>query len=417
MRTKLTAFCIPLVFGAYTAHAQVRIAVASALTGQFAPVGQQLRVGAELAVEELNRRGGVLGQRVQLEVADDGCDPRQGVSVANYLAAHRVSFVVGHLCSGSTIAASRTYAEENILLIAPGASSPAYTDQGLWNTFRVCGRDDQQGAAAGKFVAERYGKTRIAVLDDGSSYGKGLAEEMLRALTGAGVHEALRAAYVPGERDYAALISRLKAANIEVVYVGGYYTEAALIARQSRDQGLRMLMIGGDGLNSSQFWSIAGDAGDGTILTFPRDARNSPEAAEVVRALKAHGSDADGFTLYAYAAVQVWAEGVEGAGKIDPAAVAATLKSDGRSWRSVLGPIRFDVKGDVVGASYAFLNLAERQPDRDSKSLMDVGNGPRLTWVSGQHCITWAPGRGGNLVIGTSSLTGVDPTSVLQAAR
>jgi len=175
---RLLIACVLAFYASVTiARAQVRIGVASALSGSFAPVGEQLRARVEQAVADLNRKGGVLGKQVLLEVADDGCDPRQGVSVANHLASRHVSFVVGHLCSASTIAASKVYAEEGILLIAPGASSPAYTQQGLWNTFRVCGRDDQQGAVAGKYLADHYSTARIALLDDASTYGKGLTEE------------------------------------------------------------------------------------------------------------------------------------------------------------------------------------------------------------------------------------------------
>ena len=335
------------------AQAQIRIATAGPMTGQYAAFGQQMREGADQAVADLNKAGGVLGQQLTLDVGDDACDPRQAVSVANDLAARGDKVVVGHFCSGSSIPASKVYADEGVLQISPASTNPKYTDEGSWNTFRICGRDDQQGRIAGKYLADHFKGEKIAILNDNSAYGKGLADQTAKALEAAGVKPALEAAYTPGERDYSALVSRLKAAGIEVIYIGGYHTEAGLIIRQAKEQGMHATLVGGDALVTNEFWQIAGDAGNGTMMTFPADPRKLPSAQKVVDEFKAKNIDPEGYVLYTYAAIQVWADAVKKAGTTDPKKVAEELKQDG-PWQTVLGPISFDKKGDATSSDYVF---------------------------------------------------------------
>ncbi len=342
-----------LACGATGAGAQIRIATAGPQTGQYAAFGQQMTEGAKQAVADINKAGGVLGQQLVLEVGDDACDPRQAVSVANDLASKGVKFVAGHFCSGSSIPASKVYADENILQISPASTNPKYTDEGGWNTFRVCGRDDQQGKVAGTYLAEHFKGEKIAILNDNSAYGKGLADQTAKALRAAGVEPAMEAAYTPGERDYSALVSRLKAAGIGVIYVGGYHTESGLIIRQAKEQGMKATLVGGDALVTNEFWQIAGDAGNGTMMTFPADPRKRPTAAGVVAEFKAQNIDPEGYVLYTYAAVQIWAEAVKKAGTTDARKVADVMKADG-PWQTVLGPIGFDKKGDVTVSDYVF---------------------------------------------------------------
>ncbi|MBV8577303.1 MAG: branched-chain amino acid ABC transporter substrate-binding protein [Acetobacteraceae bacterium] len=333
------------------ARADIQIAVVGPITGQYAAFGQQMKEGAEQAVEDLNKAGGVLGQKLVLNVGDDACDPRQAVSVANEMASRGVKFVAGHFCSGSSIPASKVYLDEGVLQISPASTNPKFTDEGGWNTFRVCGRDDQQGQVAGKYLAEHFKGEKIAILNDNSAYGKGLADETKKALNAAGVQEVMDAAYTPGERDYSALVSRLKQAGVTVIYVGGYHTESGLIIRQAKEQGMKATLVGGDALVTREFWQIAGDAGNGTLMTFSADPSKRPDAAAVVQEFKAKKIEPEGYVLYTYAAVQIWAEAVKKAGTADPKKVAETLKSGG-PWQSVLGPISFDKKGDPTESSY-----------------------------------------------------------------
>jgi branched-chain amino acid transport system substrate-binding protein len=344
---------LSIAFAGVQAQAQIHIAAAGPMTGSNAAAGDQMKVGAEQAVADINKAGGLLGQKLILDVGDDACDPKQAVSVANQLASKGVKLVAGHYCSGSSIPASKVYAEEGILQISPASTNPKYTDEGTWNTFRVCGRDDQQGKVAGTYLAEHFKGEKIAILNDNSAYGKGLADETTKALNAAGVKEAMATAYTAGEKDYSSLVSRMKQAGVTVIYIGGYYTEAALIIRQAKEQGMKATLVGGDALVTSEFWSIAGEAGTGTLMTFPPDPRLMKTAADVTKTFKAKNIDPEGYVLYTYAAIQVWAAAVKQVGSVEPKKIAAALKASG-DWPSVLGPVSFDKKGDVTAGGYVF---------------------------------------------------------------
>lgn len=338
---------------AMPASAQIHIATAGPMTGEYAAFGQQMKAGAEQAVADLNKAGGVLGKQLILDVGDDACDPKQAVSVANQLASKQVKLVAGHFCSGSSIPASKVYGEEGILQISPASTNPKYTDEGSWNTFRVCGRDDEQGKVAGDYMAKHFKAEKVAILNDNSAYGKGLAEETKKSFTALGGKVAMEAAYTPGEKDYSSLVSRMKQAGITVIYVGGYHTESGLIIRQAKEQGMKATLVGGDALVTNEFWQIAGEAGAGTMMTFPPDPRLMKTAASVVAEFKAKNVDPEGYVLYTYAAIQVWADAVKKAGTVDAKKVATELKASGK-WASVLGPVTFDKKGDTVGGGYVF---------------------------------------------------------------
>jgi len=303
-------------------------------------------------VADINAKGGVLDQKLVLEVGDDACDPKQAVSVANQMASRGIKMMAGHFCSSSSIPASKVYQDEGILQITPASTNPAYTDKGGWNTFRTCGRDDQQGAVAGAYLAKEFKGRKVAILHDNTAYGKGLADETKKAMNAAGMKETLYTAYVPGEKDYSALVSRLKEAGIDVIYVGGYHTETGLIVRQAHEQGMHPTMIGGDALVTKEYWQIAGDNGDGTIMTFPSDPRRRASAASVVAEFKAKGIDPEGYVLYTYAAIQEWAQAAAKAGTTDPRKVAEVLRAG--TWDTVLGKISYDKKGDVTQSDYVF---------------------------------------------------------------
>ena len=177
--------------------------------------------------------------------------------------------------------------------------------------------------------------------------------ETKKALNAAGTQEALFAAYTAGERDYNALVSRMKGVGVEVIYVGGYYTEAGLILRQAKEQGMNVTLIGGDALVTNEFWQISGAAGEGTLMTFSSDPRRRPQAAEVVQRFRAKNIDPEGYVLYTYAAIQVWAQAADKLKNLEPRRIADALKSQG-PWQTVLGEISFDRKGDVTAPDYVF---------------------------------------------------------------
>jgi branched-chain amino acid transport system substrate-binding protein len=328
------------------------IGVAGPMTGQYATFGQQLKNGADLALADINAAGGVLGKQLKIETGDDACDPKQARSVGEKFASMKLPFVAGHYCSSSSIPASEAYAEGGVLQITPASTNPTFTERGLWNTFRVCGRDDQQGAVAGAYLAKNYKGKNVAILHDKSTYGKGLADETKKALNKAGGKEKLYEAYTQGDKDFNALVSKLKGAKIDVVYVGGYHTEAGLILRQMRDQGLKAQMISGDALATKEFWDITGPAGEGMLFTFGPDPRKKATAAAVVKKFKDKGIDPEGYTLYTYAALQIWVAAVKKAGTTDSKKVAETLHSG--KWDTVLGPIAYDKKGDITVIDYVF---------------------------------------------------------------
>ncbi len=328
------------------------VAIVGPVTGQYASFGAQMKSGAEMAIADINVSGGLLGKTLELEVGDDACDPKQAVAVANQMASENVALVAGHYCSGSSIPASHVYAESNLVQISPASTNPALTDDRAGpNIYRVCGRDDQQGDVAGKYLAKYFGDKNIAIVHDKTAYGKGLADEIKKTLNATGKEEVLYEAFSAGEKDYSALVSKLKLANVDVLYVGGYHTETGLIARQMRDQGMDATIMGGDALVTQEFWSITGPAGEGTLMTFAPDPRKNPSAAKVVARFKAKGVEPEGYVLYTYAAIQAWKEAAEKAGSIDAPAVVKALNEN--EFDTVIGKFRFDEKGDPNLPPYA----------------------------------------------------------------
>ena len=354
----LAAAALATALSVSTARAADTITVATAgpITGDLASFGAQMQRGAEQAVADINKAGGVLGKQLVLEVGDDQCDPKQAVSVANDLVSKGVVFVAGHFCSGSSIPASAVYHEEGVLQITPASTNPKLTEDAAtsgWDTvFRTCGRDDQQGDFAGAWIAEHFKGKNVAIVDDKSAYGKGLADLTRAALNGAGMKEVIDESITAGEQDYTALVSKLKDAKVDVIYFGGYHPEAALIVKQSREQGLQANLLSGDSLNTLEFATLAGTAADGVMFTNAAEARNLPTAAKVVEAFRAAGFEPEGYTLSTYAAIQVWAQAVTKAGTTDAEAVAAALRS--QSYDTVIGSLAFNAKGDLTAATYVW---------------------------------------------------------------
>ncbi len=339
-------------FSGHAARADIIIATAGPMTGQYASFGEQMKRGAEMAVADINAAGGVMGQMVKLEIGDDACDPKQAVAVANKFASEGVKFVAGHFCSGSSIPASQVYQEENILQISPASTNPKLTDEGGPNVFRVCGRDDQQGIVAGNFLADKYSGKKVAILHDKTAYGKGLADETKKQLNQRGFKEAMYEAYTAGEKDYSALVSKMKGSGVDVFYLGGYHTEAGLMIRQAREQGYNVQLVSGDALVTDEFWKITGPAGEGTIMTFSPDPRKNPAAAPIVKKFRDGGYEPEGYTLYTYGAIQAWKQAVEKAGSTDTKKVIDALHAN--QFETVLGKIGFDKKGDVTAPGYVF---------------------------------------------------------------
>jgi branched-chain amino acid transport system substrate-binding protein len=357
-RLGLTFGMAAMAFGLATAGAkaeEIIIAVAGPFSGPVATVGEQFKHGAQAGVEAVNAAGGVNGKMIKLQVEDDVCDPKQAVAVANRLAGLHVKFVDGHACSGSSIPASEVYAENNILMMTPSSSNPLLTEQAFthkWSTImRLYGRDDAQGQFIGPWIAEKFKGKKMVILHDKSAYGQGLASAVKAGINASGAKEVLFDSITPGEKDYSAVVSKLKALGAEFVYFGGYHPEAGLILRQSADQGFKFTMMMGDAIATPEFWQISGPAGEGTLFTFPSDPQARPTAAKAVADIKKTGFQPEGFTLFAYAVIQTMVEGMKRTGGEDPVKIAAALRS-GPPVNTVVGPVSFDEKGDLKDTTY-----------------------------------------------------------------
>jgi branched-chain amino acid transport system substrate-binding protein len=328
------------------AAAEILIGVAGPITGPLAWFGEQMERGAAQAVADLNAAGGVLGQQVQMITVDDFCDPEQAVAAARKLVSDGVVFVVGHYCSAASIPASEIYHAAGVLMITPSSSNPMLTELGRANVFRVQNRDDAVGRAVGNYLADHWPDQNIAILHDDTAFGKYIAEEAKKQLNRRGLTEAIFRAYVPGMPDYGAEVAKLEAAGIAVAFVGGYHPEIGLMARLARDRGYPVQLMAGTNRGTEEYGLIAGPAAEGTIWTDHADPRRYPEAVPVAERFRASGFEPEGDTLYAYGAVQAWAQAAEKAGSLELAAMIASLRE--HQFDTVLGPIDFDEKGDLT---------------------------------------------------------------------
>jgi branched-chain amino acid transport system substrate-binding protein len=336
-----------------TASAQVKFGMAGPITGPSAATGAQMKNGVDQAAEDINKAGGILGQKIVVQYGDDVSDPKQGVSVANKFAGDGVKFVIGNYNSGVTIPSSEVYQENGILEITPASTNPTVTERKMWNIFRVCGRDDQQGKVAGTYILKHFKGKKIAVVHDKTTYGKGLADETRKTIIAGGMKDVLYEGINTGEKDYSALVSKIKQSGADLVYFGGLYTEGGLIVRQMRDQGVKAPLMGGDGITSDEFASVGGPGVEGTLMTYGPDPRNKPEAKKIVEEFRhrAQPFEPEAYTLYSYAGVQVIRQAAEAAKSLDPKKVAEKMHS-GMKFKTVLGDLSFDKKGDITKLDY-----------------------------------------------------------------
>ena len=302
-KSLLGAALVGFVLAAQAARADdITFAVVGPMTGQLANIGDQFKQGAEAAAKAINEKGGVMGRQVKIAIEDDVCDPKQAVSVANRIVANGIKFIDGHACSGSSIPASAVYAESGVLMMSPASSNPIMTDDAAakgWSTImRLYTRDDAQGAFIGPWIAKKYAGKNVVILHDKSAYGQGVADAVRKTMNEGGLTEILYEGLNAGEKDYSALVTKLKGMKADVVYYGGYHPEAGLILRQSSEQDFKFQLIMPDSIASPEFWQIAGPAGEGTMFVFPSDPQAKPEAKEAIEKIKAGGFVPEGFTLF-----------------------------------------------------------------------------------------------------------------------
>lgn len=350
------ALALGLAFGAavalpQAAHADVKMGLGAPITGGSAVVGSQFKHGAEQAIEDINAAGGILGQKITFSVGDDATDPRQGVSVANKFSAEGVKFVIGHFNSGITMPASEVYQENGILEISPGSTNPRVTERGMWNIFRTCGRDDQQGGVAGEYIIKHFKDKKVAIVHDKTTYGQGLADETRKKMASGGVKDVLYEGINVGDKDFSALVSKIKSVGADLVFWGGLQTEGGLLVRQMRDQGVNAVLMGADGIATEEFAAVGGPGVVGTLMTFAPDPRKRPEAKAAVEKFRAKKFEPEAYTLYSYAAVEIIKQAAEAAKTLDPKKVAEQIKS-GQKFQTVIGELSYDKKGDITRPDY-----------------------------------------------------------------
>jgi branched-chain amino acid transport system substrate-binding protein len=300
-------------------------------------------------VADINSNGGMLGQKVLLSIGDDRADPKDGIVVANKFVADQVKFVIGHFNSGVTIPTSDIYQQNDILMITASATTPAVTDRNMWNVFRVCGRDDQQGVVAGTVIARKFAGRRIAILHDKTTYGQKLAEETRKVMNAKGVKEVLFEGVERDKNNFTPLVSKLIAIRPDLVYWSGLHDTGGLILHEMRRQEMTTLMMGGDGISDSEFAVLAGPGAEGTLMTSSPDPRKNPTNKELVQTFRETRSfEPQGYTLYSYAAVQIIKQAAEQAKSLDPQTIAQVMHT-GRVFNSALGEISFNGKGDING--------------------------------------------------------------------
>lgn len=368
-----------LVLSGSLARADVVIAVVGPMTGSLAKAGEQMKRGAELAVKDLNAAGGIAGQRVRLIVRDDACNPVQAATVANRLARRKVRFVAGHYCAGPSIVASEIYAKNGILQISPSSTNPALTDRaakrGWTNVHRVCGRDDNHGRIAGKYLAANFKGKTIAILHDHTIYGKTQADEAVKSMIAAGAPAPFYVGFAAGEPDYTDLLENLKRAKVEVIYLGGYPVDAGLLMRQARELGFTPRLVASDALATEAYWKSVGPSGEGTVVSQSRDPRSIPTAKPTVERFRALSFEPRGATLYAYAAIQVWAAAAKRAKSLEMPALSKAIR--GNTYDTVIGRLAFDDKGDIKNPHYVW-RVWSKGRLRDTQKVCMAGCEARL---------------------------------------
>ncbi|GAB2179190.1 branched-chain amino acid ABC transporter substrate-binding protein [Dongia sp. agr-C8] len=356
----LLAACAGGAKTASTSSTELVIGTAGPMEGPLAAFGEQMRRGTQAAVTDINAKGGVLGKQLRLVVADDRCQPPKAVPTANDLIDQGAVFVVGHFCSGTSIPAAKVYQDAGVLQITPSSSNTELTEQGIPTVFRVTNRDDAQGIFAGTWLAKAYAGKNLAVIDDEQPYGRDTAGQTAKTAEALGLKPAMMGSFKRGTKDFSDLITRLKAAKIDVVFVGGYHDEVGPFAKQAREQGFDGAFVSDDALNTNEFVTYAGSAADGVRFADASSKTGLAAAREVVAKFR-NGDypsrldpryEPEGYTLNAYAAVQVFAAAAAGTNSTDARKMAEWLKAN--HVQTVIGDLSWDAKGDLKELYYAW---------------------------------------------------------------
>lgn len=356
--TPLFAFCILGAAPGSISQAvaePVKIGVMCALTGPFASEGQDMRNVVEILAAELNKTGGINGEQIEIIVEDDAGDPRSAALAAQRLSTKGVAAVIGTYGSAVTEASQSIYDEADIVQIATGSTATRLTQKGYDKFFRTSPRDDDQGEAAAKVLAQS-GHKRIAILHDNSSYAKGLAQAAKPGIENAGLEIVFYDALTPGERDYTTILTKLKSINPDVIFFTGYYNEAGTLLRQMLEMKWQVPLLGGDAANNTDLVKIAGkEAAKGYQFLSPPMPQDldTKEAREFIDSYKAkhNALPSSIWSVLAGDAFKVIAESVKHKGA-DSVGIADYLHNDLKDYMGLTGPISFSKEGDRVGDFY-----------------------------------------------------------------
>lgn len=360
MKQQLLALvaALGLAVGGVTAQAAdtVKIGLMAPLTGSWASEGQGMKKIVELLAEQQNAKGGVLGKQIEVVTEDDGGDPRTASLAAQRLTTRGVVGVIGTYGSSVTEASQAIYDEVKLPQIANGSTAIRLTEKGFKHFFRTAPRDDEQGRMAARTI-DRLGFKKVAILHDNTSYAKGLADEANALLKGQGAEVVFFDALTPGERDYTAILTKLKGANPDVVLFTGYYPEAGLLLRQKKDMNWQVPFLGGDATNNVDLVKIAGkEAAEGFYFLSPPQPQDldTPDAAAFLADYQKKYNELPPsiWAMLAGDGFRVMVAGIAGAKSTDGDKIAAYLHKDLKDYPGLSGPISFDAKGDREGEVY-----------------------------------------------------------------
>jgi len=349
--SRVTTLCLLLLAGCGRPEPVVKIGFVAPLTGDQAPHGQDLLNGAKLAIEHATAQGPILpGQRLVLSPLDDQRNPTQAVAAAKKLVADPdVVAVIGHLNSSCTMPASSIYHQARLLQITPVSSNPQISRQGFDTFYRTCATDDLQGPAAALYIVNELGAKRVFVLDDMTTYGRGLANELIKKLNALGTEVMGHEGITQGDKDFVPLLTKIKALAPDLVYFAGMFPEGALLIKQRSEVGLASRFMGGDGLFDPVLIDLASpQAAEGIyITTIGSDIHRIPTAQAFVRAYEAKFGPVGAYSAYAYEATNIAIWAIRTAQTKDRAAVLAAIKTL-KDYPGLFGPQNFDEKGDSL---------------------------------------------------------------------
>lgn len=339
---------------------QIKIGVAGPLTGEQGKAGQDLLHGVQLAVSECNARGGVLGKRVVIIAGDDRADESEANAIAQRLCDQGVAGVVGHYNSHCSIAGSRIYNQRMIPQITPSSTNPKFTEQGLANVFRTCGRDDQQGKIAADYAFNILKIKKVAVFSDGTTYGQGLVEEFKKSILSYNqprkaevtiVADAQVPLIIEGKApDYGPLLDPLISYQPDLIYFGGSYPEGAMLIRQVKERRLAAAFMSGDAIASSELIKRGGAATEGIYFTFGPAVEDMPQAGRFYGSFKARYGELGPYSVYAYEAANILLKSIELAGTTSGDSLIKVIHS--ARFAGAMGELEFDSAGDIKAAPY-----------------------------------------------------------------